>query len=271
MKTPSRMPQRPKISTVMLCWNRWVLSKRCLESYLETVRVANELFVVDNASTDATSEWVDSLQGSSEVTGVLRMERNDPATALNAALERCKGEFLHIMENDYHYLPGWDHYVLDRFARIPDLGQLALVTGHDYVRREHYQGLVFLARDNVCTTSVLRRELFFENGVRVQGHYLGNCYPDDYDLSTQVLRAGWRVAWSDVEVAHHIGLDVDEQRRDPRYYIRDYMLKLFSASRLLGQSRRWARLDFHDTTTLIGRLVRVLRFGLGRRRSGPSR
>lgn len=255
----------------MLCWNRLLLSKRCLHSYLETIGVENELFVVDNASTDATGEWVESLRGSSEVTDILRMQRNDPATALNEALERCTGEFLHIMENDYHYLPGWDDYVLDRFARIPDLGQLALVDGYDYARREHHQGLVFLARDNVCTTSVLRREVFFEAGVRVNGHYLGNCYPDDYDLSTQILRAGWRVAWSDVVVAHHIGLDVDEQRRDPGYYARDYALKLFSPSRLLGQSRRWARLDFYDTTTLIGRLVRALRFGLRRRRTGPPR
>jgi glycosyltransferase involved in cell wall biosynthesis len=261
------MQTRPKISTVMLCWNRLVLSKRCLASYLETITVPHELFVIDNASTDATKQWVESLRGTTGVSGILRMARNDPASALNEGLQCCNGELLHIMENDYEYLPGWDRYVLDRFARIAELGQLAPVTGYDYVRAGHHRGLVYVARDNVCTTSFLRREVFFDAGVRVHGHYAGNCYPDDYDLSTQILRAEWLVAWSDVEIAHHIGLDSDEQRRDPDYYIRDYALKLFSAARLRGQARRWLKLDFHDTARLVRRLARVCRFKLHRTRA----
>jgi glycosyltransferase involved in cell wall biosynthesis len=255
---------RPRISSVMLCWNRVTLSQRCLASYLATIGVSHELYVIDNASSDTTKQWVESLRGSKDVTGVVRMERNDPATALNETLARCQGELLHIMENDYEYLPGWDGYVLDRFARIPDLGQLAPMMGHDYYRADRHAGLVYLARENVCTTSVLRRELFFNAGVRVHGHYRGNCYPDDYDLSMQVRRAGWLVAWSDVEIAHHLGLDVEEHRRDPSYYVRDYALKLFSMARLRGQARPWLRRDFHDTATLVRRLARAIRFRLAR-------
>ena len=259
------MEPRPTISSVMLCWNRVALSQRCLASYRATVSVPHELFVVDNASTDETKAWVESLRGVPGIAAVTHMERNDPAVALNGALAQCRGELLHIMENDYDYLPGWDRYVVDRFARLPALGQLAPVTGDDYVRAGHHQGLVYLARDNVCTTSFLRRELFFDVGVRVRGHYRGNCYPDDYHLSMQVKRAGRLVAWSDVEIAHHIGLDLDEQSRDPDYYIRDYALKLFSAARLRGHIPRWLRLDFHDTARLVRRLARVVGYKLGRR------
>jgi glycosyltransferase involved in cell wall biosynthesis len=264
---------RPKISSVMLCWNRLVLSQRCLASYLATVETAHELFVIDNASTDETGRWVESLEGTAGVTGIVRMQRNDPAAALNEALQRCSGEILHIMENDYEYLTGWDRYVANRFARISTLGQLAPVTGYDYVRAGYHEG-VHLARDNVCTTSFLRRAVFFEDGVRVSGHYRGKCYPDDYALSTAVRRAGWLVAWSDVEIAHHIGLDLDEQRRDPDYYIRDYALKLFSLARLRGHLGHWLRLDFHDAATLVRRLARVSRFKLARllaRRGGATR
>jgi glycosyltransferase involved in cell wall biosynthesis len=256
------MATRPEISTVMLCWNRLALSQRCLASYLDTTSVEHELFLIDNASTDGTRDWMRSLAASPGVTGLVLTERNDPAAALNEALGRCNGRLLHIMENDYVYAAGWDRYVLDRFARLPALGQLGVVPGLPRMRGEHRDGLVYVARDNVCTTSVLRREIF-ETGIRVRGHYLGNSYPNDYDLSAQIRAAGWLVAWSDVELARHVGIEDEEFRRDPGYYVRDYALKLFSGSRLRGQARRWLRLDFYDTAKLVQRLARALRLRFG--------
>ncbi len=249
---------RPDISTVMLAWNRLPLSKLCLASYLETISVPHELFVIDNASTDGTREWVQSLHGRPGITGLVHTERNEPATALNRTLAFCRGRYLHIMENDYVYAPGWDRYVLDRFGRIPRLGQLGATRPRPRARGPHHEGLVFLARDNVCTTSVLRREVFFDDGVRVSGHYLGNCYPDDHALSEQVRRAGWWVAWPDADLARNLGHEKEEFRRDPDYYLRDYSLKLFSASRIASHARRALRLDFHGASDVVAPLVRVL-------------
>jgi glycosyltransferase involved in cell wall biosynthesis len=255
----------PDISTVMLCWNRLPLSRRCLASYLETITVPHELFLIDNASTDGTREWMRSLAANAGVTGLVLTERNDPAAALNAALARCEGRLLHIMENDYVYAPGWDRYVLDRFARIPELGQLSVTVGLPRLRADHTSGLLHVARDNVATTSIIRRELFFVSGVRVRGHYLRQRYPNDYDLSQQIRRAGWLVAWPDTELARHVGVEDEEFRRDPGYYARDYALKLFSLSRLWGQARGWVRLDFHDTMTLVRRFARAVGLKLRRR------
>ncbi len=249
---------RPDISTVMLSWNRLPLSKRCLASYLETISVPHELFVIDNASTDGTREWMDSLRGLPGITGLVRTERNDPAAALNRALESCAGRYLHIMENDYVYSPGWDRYVLDRFSRVPKLGQLGATRPQPRARGPYHEGLVYLARENVCTTSVLRREIFFDDGVRVSGHYLRNCYPNDHALSAQVRGAGWWVAWPDVDLARNLGHEEEEFLRDPDYYVRDYSLKLFSASRIAGHARRVLRLDFHGATDVVAPLVRVL-------------
>ncbi|MGH7150673.1 MAG: glycosyltransferase family 2 protein [Planctomycetota bacterium] len=254
----------PDISTVMLSWNRLPLSKRCLASYLGTISVPHELFVIDNASTDGTGEWMRSLQGLPGITGLVRSERNDPAAALNRTLERCRGRYLHIMENDYVYLPGWDRYVLDRFARIPGLGQIGATFPLPRERGTYHEGLVFLARENVCTTSVLRREVFFGSGVRLTGHYLRRCYPNDHDLSEQVRRAGWLVAWPDVDLARNLGHEKEEFLRDPDYYLRDYALKLLSPSRIAGQARRWLRLDFRDTKEIVAPLARAAWFKVRR-------
>jgi glycosyltransferase involved in cell wall biosynthesis len=251
------MSSRPGISSVMLCWNRLPLSKLCLSSYLETISVPHELFVIDNGSTDGTHAWLEEISSLPMVTDVISLKRNDPASALNGGLSRCAGRFLHIMENDYVYLPGWDRYVLDRFEQIGELGQLALFEGESRFHAGSHEGKVWVARDNVCMTSVLRRELFFEIGIRVHGHYLGNRYPDDFDLSRQVKNAGWLVAWPRRDLARNVGFESAEYDRDPDYYIRDYALKLASLSRIRGNLRHWLRLDFHDTGTLIGRLVRA--------------
>lgn len=251
------MTSRPEISSVMLCWNRLPLSRECLASYLETISVPHELFVIDNGSTDETALWLAEISSHPGVTGILGLTENNPAAALNMGLSRCLGRYLHIMENDYRYLPGWDRYAVGRFNEIQELGQLALFEGESQFHAANYQGQVWIARQNVCTTSVLRRELFFETGVRVHGHYLGNRYPNDHDLSMQVREAGYLVAWPDRDLAHNIGFEADEYKRDPDYYIRDYTLKLFSISRLRGNLRNWLRLDFRDTATLVGRLLRA--------------
>lgn len=239
----------------MLCWNRLPLSRQCLASYLATISVPNQLFVVDNGSTDETPSWLNEISTLPGVTGVISMPRNDPASAINAGLQRCAGRYLHIMENDYVYLPGWDRYVLDCFDRIPSLGQLGLFEGEARFHRGSYEGLVWIARENVCTTSVIRRALFFDNGIRMHGHYLGNRYPNDHDFSMQVRDAGWVVAWPDRDLARNVGFETTEYGRDPDYYIRDYSLKLLSAARLRGNLRKWLRLDFNDTGTIMCRLL----------------
>lgn len=250
-----RMTPRPEISSVMLCWNRLPLSRQCLASYLDTISVPHELFVIDNGSTDETPSWLAEIASCPGVTDILSLAENNPAAALNMGLARCSGRYLHIMENDYRYLPGWDRYVLGRFDGIRELGQLALFEGESRFHAAGHEGQVWIARENVCTTSVLRRELFFEAGIRLHGHYLGSCYPNDHDLSTQVREAGYLVAWPDRDLAHNIGFETDEYKRDPGYYIRNYALKLFSLSRLRGNLRQWRALDFHDTATLVDRLL----------------
>lgn len=241
----------------MLCWNRLSLSRECLASYLRTISVSHELFVIDNGSTDETATWLAGISAWPGVTETIRLAKNDPAAALNLGLSKCSGRYLHIMENDYRYLPDWDRKVLRLFDEIPQLGQLALFEGKPRFRAGSIEGKVWIATQNVCTTSVLRRELFFETGIRVHGHYLGDSYPDDHDLSGQVTEAGYLVAWPNRDLATNIGFQPDEYKRDPDYYIRDYALKLFSISRLRGNFRNWLRLDFHDTATLAGRLLRA--------------
>ena len=248
-----------QISTVMLCWNRLALSKQCLESYLATISVPNELFVVNNASTDGTRRWLDTFEDDRRVTARIHTDQNDPAAALNQALERCSGQYLHVMENDYIYRDGWDRYVTSRFAQIRELGQLCVTPGQRRMRGDHYKRLFVLSRHNVVTSSVYRREVFFDHGIRYRNHLRGRL-PSDVDFSMAIRRLGLLVAWPDRGITVNVGHSEAEWRRDPGYYIRDYKLRLLSPDRWIDQLRNIGQFDVRDWWDDMRRLVKLYGF-----------
>jgi len=248
------------ISTVMLCWNRLGLSQQCLDSYLRTISVANELIIVNNGSTDGTRQWLDGMKDDPRITRVIHREDNAPVIALNESLTLCRGRYLHIMENDFYYLDGWDRYILERFHRLPRLGQLALVKGPPALRGEIYQGLVILSRANVGCTSVFPREIFFEHDIRFESSVRGGYYVNDSRFSEKIRQVGLLIAWPDEEMAINVGHTAEEFARDPDYYIRNYRLKLFTPGRLQSQLWHLARGQFRatrHTRLLLGRLLKL--------------
>jgi glycosyltransferase involved in cell wall biosynthesis len=223
------MNEEIQISSVMLCFNRLVLTKKCLDSYLETISVPYELIVVDNASTDGTRKWMNEIRKDSRIREVIHMEKNDPASALNSGLDLCTGRYLHVMENDYIYRAGWAEYVLDCFSKIPDLGQLSVCSGSQRLTGAHHMNLVYLSLGNVVTSSVFRRDLFFVHRLRWENGYEG-FMPDDEQFSETVKKTGLLVAWPDRHITEAVGFSLSEFKRDPDYYIENYKHKLSSFS-----------------------------------------
>ena len=249
-----------QLSTVMLCWNRLALSQQCLESYLRTISVMNELIIVNNGSTDGTRRWLDAFKDDPRITCVIHRDENAPVAALNEALALCRGRYLHIMENDCIYLDGWDRYILGRFRRLPQLGQLAILRGPPALHGASYKGLVILSRANVGCASVFPREVFFQHGIRFESSVRGGYYDRDGPFSEKIRRVGLLIAWPDEELAVNIGHSPEEFARDPDYYIRGYQLKLFTRARLRNQLSHLARGRFtasRQTRLLLGRLLKL--------------
>jgi len=227
---------RIQISSVMLCHNRLDLSKRCLESYLNTISVPYELIIVNNASSDATKEWLEGARNDPRITNMVHREKNDPASALNTSLAMSTGSYLHIMENDYIYLDGWDRYVLHCFEHIRGLGQLCICEGAPRLTGEHYENLVYLSLENVVSSSVFQRALFFGHNIKWKNGYDG-IMPDDEEFSNREKRAGFLVAWPDRRISEAVGFSREEFVSNPDYYIRNYKRKLRSCLRLHSFSR----------------------------------
>ena len=90
-------------SIVITTYNRLELLKRAIQSAFDQT-VPCEVVVVDNASTDGTKEYVESL--SERVTYVRNATNTNHAGAVNAGVEAASGEWIKLVDDDDYLADG---------------------------------------------------------------------------------------------------------------------------------------------------------------------
>lgn len=92
------------LSIVVVSFQNRGLLEKCLKSATERLAgtgIEYEIWVVDNASTDGTVEWLSAYVGTRpEVHAILNPVNGGFAAANNLALRRCAGEFVLLLNND---------------------------------------------------------------------------------------------------------------------------------------------------------------------------
>jgi GT2 family glycosyltransferase/glycosyltransferase involved in cell wall biosynthesis len=98
--------QPPRVSIVVPVFGRVELTRQCVTELLaHTCSPAVELIVVDNASPDATAEYLASLDGRVRV--IANAENLGFARACNQGARAARGEHLLFLNNDTIPRPGW--------------------------------------------------------------------------------------------------------------------------------------------------------------------
>jgi glycosyltransferase involved in cell wall biosynthesis len=234
VKTP------PLLSTVVLNWNREHLLRVTIESYLATVSVPFELFIVDNASTDGSRAFIEEVCRQDPRHRAIFRKRNAGGKAINTGLRLARGQFLHVSENDIEYLPGWDTELLGKFETFPELGQLSPFGPEpDRDRGEVWERspstpvtrdgrTIHLNDANITTTGLFRREVW-DRGLRWGSIYLMDGHrfrlPGDLAASRFVHDLGYWVAWNDRYTVINWGHNVQEWQEHLAYYLDNYRAK----------------------------------------------
>ena len=241
----------PIISTVLLNWNRADLLERTLRSYIATIQVPFELFIIDNGSTDNSREVIEAFTRQHPQASAIFLNQNLGGEALNIGLEMCRGSLYHISENDLEYLPGWDQYVIDVFTHFPQVGQLSLfapvptdeeVWVNKPATLKHQNGVViYEALENVGTSSVIRPEVF-QKGIRFQNIVGENgvLFPMDGKFSYDIKLAGYVVAWAHHYLVNNIGHYGKEIQKRIAYYEKTYNgKKWLKVEKLRERFQKW--------------------------------
>ncbi|RKZ46436.1 MAG: hypothetical protein DRR16_19870 [Candidatus Parabeggiatoa sp. nov. 3] len=246
----------PLISTVVLNWNRADLLFHTLESYIKTISVPYEIFIIDNASSDNSKSVINEFCQNNPDANAIFLAKNMGGEAINLGLEQAQGKFLHISENDLEYLPNWADKCIDLFEYFPSLGQLSLfgpLPADDLLggvgaipasQLRHSHGrIVYELKNNSGTSCVMRREIY-DRGIRV--HSLPKIeefiFPNDGQLSLEIKTAGYMVARSDHYIVKNIGHTVEEIKKRSEYYVKNYRAKpSIGEAKLKEKMAKWEK------------------------------
>jgi GT2 family glycosyltransferase len=152
-----------------------------------------ETLVVDNASTDGTS---DAVRHQYPLIHLMHQEFNAGPVSKNVAINNARGRYVVFLDDDSFPSPGSVTRMIRHFEADPALGAAVFtVTLPDGSRECSAYPNVFIG----CGTGFRRRAL----------QQVGGLPPDffmqaeEYDLSLRLLAAGWEVkAFDDLHVSH---------------------------------------------------------------------
>lgn len=125
---------RPKVAVVIVTWNGVDLSKRCVRSVLDDPLAPElDIIIVDNASTDATPQWLDEVEQEPCVRVIRNRDNKGFAAACNQGLEagaKAGADLLIILNNDIAVTPGWAATMWRHLRTDPSIGLIGPVTNN---------------------------------------------------------------------------------------------------------------------------------------------
>jgi O-antigen biosynthesis protein len=109
----------PRITVLIILWNQAELTLTCLKALCKEDNEAMEVLVLDNASTDKTSELLSRISGirvikNEENVGFLR--------AVNQGASMANGRYLLLLNNDAVIRPGSLSRAIELIDNSPDIG-----------------------------------------------------------------------------------------------------------------------------------------------------
>ncbi len=218
-------PRRaPVISFVMPMYDGLELTRACLRTLEQTVDLSpHEVILVNDASTDGTCEFLDTLRAP------YRVLHNDVrlsyAATVNRGVAAARGELLCLLNNDLVFTSNWLTPMVRAFDLFPNVGFVGNVQIDPRTGRYDHMGMAF-ADDGMPThfgrdfrflpfrghtrwravtaaCCLVRRTVFLHAGGFDEQYINGG---EDVDLCLRLSEAGYQhyVANQSV-IYHHVG------------------------------------------------------------------
>jgi len=100
---------KPKLSIVILTYNRWISLSRCIEKIIQNTHHPFEIIVVDNGSADGTPKLVELIFPAVKL---ISLQGNQGGWTRNYGFELANGEFIAQIDDDVNVWSKWDQILL---------------------------------------------------------------------------------------------------------------------------------------------------------------
>lgn len=193
----------PKFTISIVVFNNLELTRRCIDSIMRTVPADYELIVTDNASTDGTPAYLESL---AKILPALKVVKNEKNLGFNIphnnALALAEGKFFIVVNNDLEFTQaGWTRTMEMEFLKNPKLAICGAVGGCNTLNADGvgYVGPKIEYVEGSCLmipTNIAKAFGLFSS-------YLKFAYFEDSDLSLRVREKGFDITLVPVSRIHH--------------------------------------------------------------------
>ncbi|MFS0919251.1 glycosyltransferase [Brevibacillus sp. 179-C 1.1 NHS] len=210
-----------KTSIVILTHNHLEVTKLCIESIRKYTNIQSyELIVVDNASTDGTTQWLAEQQ---DILSIFNPKNEGFPAGCNQGMRIATGDNIMLLNNDVVVTEGWLDNLLTCLYSREDIGAVGPVTNRcayyqtipvDYQNLDEMQS--FAAKHNQ-SNSVLWEErlkligyaLLFKRVVYEEVGELDEIFSpgnfEDDDFSFRIRQAGYKLIFCKDTFIHHFG------------------------------------------------------------------
>lgn len=215
-------PKNPDVSVIIPAHNHFKVTYSCLCSLLLAHNNASfEVILVDDGSSDETARIEDFVSG-------IKVVRNEQPLrfirACNAGVERAKGRYVALLNNDTEVTNGWLDALIGGLEKLPGVGLVGAKLLYPDGRLQDAGGIVWrggvpwnygrganpwapefcYARqvDYLCGAALmLPRQLWHEVGGL--SHYLEPMYFEDADLAFKIREAGYQTWFVPSAIVYH--------------------------------------------------------------------
>lgn len=236
----------PKVSIIVPCLNMLDLTKQTVESIAKTCDVGFEILLINNASTDQTKEWLDTLaepllkQNPNFVKLIVvhNKENKFISGGINIGMLHSSAPYMSIIANDVIIPPKMFSWAIKELEKNPKIGTISPYTTED----ERFKGVDnFYANydkipkqdkwainwhQSIC--QVFTREMWEKVGEwdeRLRTHLMDNC------AGLRIYFAGYSpTAWEGIVAYHQRGSmgraqmakESEVAKQDSRYYLKKW-------------------------------------------------
>ncbi|MBA3879979.1 MAG: polysaccharide deacetylase [Sphingobium sp.] len=210
--TPPEASYQPPVSVIIPAFNE----ARVIEASVRRVLASDypdlQVIVVDDGSTDGTSDIVTAAFGDEPQVTLLTLRNGGKAAALNRALTLATAEIVIALDADTQFEPG----TIDRLARWFADPKIGAVAGNAKVGNRVNLVTRWQAVEYVTAQNLERRALSRFDAITVVpgavgawrraaldsvGGYPVDTLAEDQDLTIAIQRAGWQVTYDTEAVA----------------------------------------------------------------------
>jgi GT2 family glycosyltransferase len=204
-----------EISVVIVSYNACGVIGTCIDSVVDIDDAEKEIFVVDNASTDGSAEFIRTNYPS---VNLIAKEKNMGfAAAANLALTSCKGRYIFLLHPDAEFLPSSFRPLISSMDGRPQIGLAGLkifnpdgtaqesfsseYPGQKYTRGE-LSGLNGSLAWVLSAGMVVRTDVMNQVGGFDEAFFI---YGGDWDVCLRVRKAGYGIGFIEAATLVHLG------------------------------------------------------------------